>query len=99
MQARDAAVLTLLYACGLRISEALSLTSKQVQSNPLVILGKGGKTGYGEKNLFHSLYFNLVSFDHRKLTESWRFRLDYFNSRIQMLRNFMVVCGASLKPL
>lgn len=44
VQARDAAVLTLLYACGLRISEALSLTSKQVQSNPLVILGKGGKT-------------------------------------------------------
>lgn len=44
VQARDAAVLTLLYACGLRISEALSLTVKQAQTNPLVVLGKGGKT-------------------------------------------------------
>jgi integrase/recombinase XerC len=44
VKARDAAVLTLLYACGLRISEALSLTVKQAQANPLVILGKGGKT-------------------------------------------------------
>ncbi len=44
VKARDAAVLTLLYACGLRISEALSLTVKQAQVNPLVILGKGGKT-------------------------------------------------------
>ena len=44
VQARDAAVLTLLYACGLRISEALGLTPKQVQSNPLVIVGKGSKT-------------------------------------------------------
>ncbi|MDE2445328.1 MAG: tyrosine recombinase XerC [Alphaproteobacteria bacterium] len=44
VKARDAAVLTLLYACGLRISEALSLTPKQVKSNPLVIIGKGGKT-------------------------------------------------------
>ncbi len=44
VKARDAAVLTLLYGCGLRISEALALTPKQVQSNPLVIIGKGGKT-------------------------------------------------------
>jgi integrase/recombinase XerC len=44
VQARDAAVLTLLYGCGLRISEALSLTMKQAETNPLVILGKGGKT-------------------------------------------------------
>ena len=44
VQARDAAVLTLLYGCGLRISEALSLTPRQVQSNPLVVKGKGGKT-------------------------------------------------------
>ena len=42
--ARDAAVLTLLYGCGLRISEALSLT---VADTPLPdvlrIIGKGGK--------------------------------------------------------
>ena len=44
VQARDAAVLTLLYGCGLRISEALGLTAKQVQSNPLLVVGKGGKT-------------------------------------------------------
>ncbi len=44
IKARDAAVLTLLYACGLRISEALALTVKQANSNPLVIFGKGGKT-------------------------------------------------------
>jgi integrase/recombinase XerC len=44
VQARDAAVLTLLYGCGLRISEALSLTVKQAQTNPIVVLGKGGKT-------------------------------------------------------
>jgi integrase/recombinase XerC len=42
--ARDSAVLTLLYACGLRISEALSLTPKQARANPLVITGKGNKT-------------------------------------------------------
>lgn len=43
-EARDRAVLTLLYACGLRISEALSLTPVQAKANPLVIKGKGGKT-------------------------------------------------------
>jgi integrase/recombinase XerC len=42
--ARDRAVLTLLYACGLRISEALGLTPKAARANPLVITGKGNKT-------------------------------------------------------
>jgi integrase/recombinase XerC len=42
--ARDAAVLTLLYGCGLRISEALGLTAKQAQAETLAITGKGGKT-------------------------------------------------------
>lgn len=42
--ARDSAVLTLLYACGLRISEALSLTPKQANTTPLSITGKGNKT-------------------------------------------------------
>jgi integrase/recombinase XerC len=41
--ARDKAVLTLLYACGLRISEALSLTEAQLRHNPMTIIGKGGK--------------------------------------------------------
>jgi integrase/recombinase XerC len=44
-QARDAAVLTLLYGCGLRISEALSLRRADAPlSNTLRILGKGSKT-------------------------------------------------------
>jgi len=44
--ARDAAVLTLLYGCGLRISEALDLTPKAFSgsANSLRINGKGGKT-------------------------------------------------------
>jgi integrase/recombinase XerC len=42
--ARDAAVLTLLYGCGLRISEALGLTPAEAERDPLVITGKGGKT-------------------------------------------------------
>lgn len=42
--ARDVAVVTLLYGCGLRISEALSLTGSAVPLPPsLVIRGKGGK--------------------------------------------------------
>lgn len=41
--ARDKAVLTLLYACGLRISEALSLTEAQLRHSPMTIIGKGGK--------------------------------------------------------
>ncbi|MEE9375145.1 MAG: tyrosine recombinase XerC [Rhizobiaceae bacterium] len=51
---RDAALMTLLYGCGLRISEALGLTlndlgipspaKPKVTTNALRILGKGGKT-------------------------------------------------------
>ena len=42
--ARDEAVLTLLYGCGLRISEALSLTPSQADQPVLTITGKGNKT-------------------------------------------------------
>jgi len=43
--ARDTAVLTLLYGCGLRISEALSLTGADAPlGETLRIVGKGGKT-------------------------------------------------------
>nr|WP_185969970.1 tyrosine recombinase XerC [Rhizobium straminoryzae] len=44
--ARDAAVLTLLYGCGLRISEALDLKAGDVSADTttLRITGKGGKT-------------------------------------------------------
>lgn len=42
--ARDAAVLTLLYACGLRISEALTLVRAQTEGPVLTITGKGNKT-------------------------------------------------------
>ena len=42
--ARDEAVLTLLYAAGLRISEALSLTRAQLDKPVLTITGKGNKT-------------------------------------------------------
>ena len=42
--ARDSAVLTLLYGCGLRISEALGLTGADVPlPDTLRIIGKGGK--------------------------------------------------------
>jgi integrase/recombinase XerC len=41
--ARDRAVLILLYACGLRISEALSLTRRMTCGDNLMITGKGGK--------------------------------------------------------
>ena len=42
---RDAALLTLLYGCGLRISEALSLTRADAPApDALRITGKGGKT-------------------------------------------------------
>jgi len=40
---RDRAVLLLLYACGLRISEALALTPDAMAANPMVVKGKGGK--------------------------------------------------------
>lgn len=41
---RDAAVLTLLYGCGLRISEALSLDRRdRPTGDTLVVVGKGGK--------------------------------------------------------
>ncbi len=43
IEARDRAVLTLLYACGLRISEAIGLTLAQSKACPMVIVGKGGK--------------------------------------------------------
>jgi integrase/recombinase XerC len=44
-QARDAAVLALLYGCGLRISEALSLTARDAPlGETLRITGKGAKT-------------------------------------------------------
>ncbi|MCB1475990.1 MAG: tyrosine recombinase XerC [Rhodobiaceae bacterium] len=46
--ARDAAVLGLLYGCGLRISEALSITLREApkagRNDVLTITGKGGKT-------------------------------------------------------
>ncbi len=44
--ARDAAVLSLLYGCGLRISEALALrpTDLPPEATALRVLGKGGKT-------------------------------------------------------
>lgn len=42
--ARDAAVVTLLYGCGLRVSEALSLTGREARlPEVLRIRGKGGK--------------------------------------------------------
>ncbi|TCL72747.1 tyrosine recombinase XerC [Rhizobium sp. BK251] len=46
ISARDAAVLTLLYGCGLRISEALALTPEDLRSgaSALRIIGKGNKT-------------------------------------------------------
>ncbi len=45
--ARDAAVLSLLYGCGLRLSEALSLTRREAPlaaGRILTVTGKGGKT-------------------------------------------------------
>jgi integrase/recombinase XerC len=45
IQARDAAVISLLYGCGLRISEALNLTSDDTPlGETLRIIGKGNKT-------------------------------------------------------
>src|SRR5690606_8589540 len=44
--ARDAAVISLMYGCGLRIAEALSLTRAEAPLVPgaLTVTGKGGKT-------------------------------------------------------
>jgi integrase/recombinase XerC len=42
--ARDTAVLALCYGAGLRISEALSLTADDLDSDTLRVTGKGGKT-------------------------------------------------------
>ena len=44
VQARDQAVLTLLYGCGLRLSVALALTRAQAEAPVLTITGKGAKT-------------------------------------------------------
>ena len=48
IQARDTALFTLLYGCGLRISEALSLNRSEAplpgSDAPLRVTGKGGKT-------------------------------------------------------
>jgi integrase/recombinase XerC len=41
--ARDKAVLLLLYGCGLRISEALSVTPAMLKEQPMRMKGKGGK--------------------------------------------------------
>lgn len=40
---RDTALLLLIYGCGLRISEALSVTSNQLAQNILTLRGKGNK--------------------------------------------------------
>lgn len=42
--ARDTAVLALLYGAGLRISEALAVTKRALESEVLRVSGKGGKT-------------------------------------------------------
>ena len=42
-QKRDQAIILLLYGCGLRISEALSLTVADMQGDMLRIMGKGNK--------------------------------------------------------
>ncbi len=42
-QKRDQAIILLLYGCGLRVSEALSLTVADVQNDMLHIVGKGKK--------------------------------------------------------
>ncbi len=43
IQARDTALFTLLYGCGLRISEALSLDVRDAPQTVLRVVGKGGK--------------------------------------------------------
>lgn len=64
--ARDHAVLMLLYACGLRISEALSLTPAHLAQQPLKITGKGGKQRLvpllADARAAIERYMNLVPF-------------------------------------
>ncbi len=43
MQARDTALFTLLYGCGLRIAEALALDVRDAPGTTLRVVGKGGK--------------------------------------------------------
>jgi integrase/recombinase XerC len=43
IQARDAALFTLLYGCGLRIAEALALNVRDTPGTTLRVIGKGGK--------------------------------------------------------
>ena len=43
MQARDTALFTLLYGCGLRIAEALALNVRDAPGAALRVVGKGGK--------------------------------------------------------
>ncbi len=43
IKARNRAVFMLLYACGLRISEALTLTRQDFKRDPMMVKGKGGK--------------------------------------------------------
>ena len=41
---RDVAIITIIYGCGLRVSEALSLNKEDIiEGRPLTIKGKGGK--------------------------------------------------------
>ncbi|MFS2316651.1 tyrosine recombinase XerC [Maricaulis sp. D1M11] len=45
LQARNTALITLLYGCGLRISEALGLTGRDLPlTDMLTVIGKGGKS-------------------------------------------------------
>lgn len=43
-QLRDFALITLIYGCGLRISEALSITKSDLKGDYINVLGKGNKT-------------------------------------------------------
>ena len=43
-QLRDFALITLIYACGLRISEALSVTKRDLKGDYITVTGKGNKT-------------------------------------------------------
>ncbi len=43
IQLRDHAIMNLIYGCGLRISEALSVTKKDIENEYLQVIGKGNK--------------------------------------------------------